>query len=122
LFFRFCRFLKIPATLIFMFDGPACPSVKRSKNVVDTPLWLLSYIKFLITAFGFYIHEAPGEAKAELAMLNQLRIINVIITNDSDAFVFGSKCVIRSRCEGQSPLQVGEGSAQLFTTTTPLAL
>jgi hypothetical protein len=57
LFFKFCRFLKIPATLIFVFDRPARPPVKRGKNVLDTPLWLISYVKFLITAFGFYIHE-----------------------------------------------------------------
>ncbi|KAF8225764.1 hypothetical protein L208DRAFT_1016151, partial [Tricholoma matsutake] len=81
MFFKFCRFLKIPAMLIFVFDGPGHPPVKRGKDVHNTPLWVISHLKFLITTFGFYIHKAPGEAEVELPMLNQLGIIDTIITD-----------------------------------------
>lgn len=39
--------------------------------------------------------EAPAEAEAELAELNRLGLIDAIVTEDSDAFVFGAQCVIR---------------------------
>ena len=43
------------------------------------------------------MYQAPGEAEAELAMLNSLGVIDVVITDDSDAFIFGAICIIRSR-------------------------
>ena len=36
----------------------------------------------------------PGKAEAELALLNKLGIIDIIITDDSDALVFGATCVM----------------------------
>jgi hypothetical protein len=38
--------------------------------------------------------QAPGEAEAELAQLNKLGIVDAILTDDSDALVFGAKTVI----------------------------
>ncbi|KDR71016.1 hypothetical protein GALMADRAFT_214050 [Galerina marginata CBS 339.88] len=43
-----------------------------------------------------FMGQAPGEAEAELAKLNELGIIDAILTMDSDAFAFGARCVIRS--------------------------
>jgi Holliday junction resolvase YEN1 len=40
--------------------------------------------------------QAPGEAEAELAKLNEMGYIHGILTEDSDAFVFGARCVIRT--------------------------
>ncbi|KAF8232221.1 PIN domain-like protein, partial [Tricholoma matsutake] len=118
MFFKFCRFLKIPATLIFVFDSPGHPPVKRGKDVRNTPLWVISHLKFLITTFGFYIHEVPGEAEAELAMLNQLGIIDAIITNDSDTFVFGAKCVIRSSSMSKWGNGLGGDEASIYSSET----
>ena len=39
--------------------------------------------------------QAPGEAEAELAHMNELGLIDGVLTDDSDAFVFGAKCIIR---------------------------
>ncbi|KAK6984508.1 flap endonuclease GEN 1 [Favolaschia claudopus] len=39
--------------------------------------------------------KAPGEAEAELAQMNKLGFIDAVITEDSDAFIFGADCVIR---------------------------
>ncbi|KAF8166945.1 hypothetical protein K438DRAFT_2025002 [Mycena galopus ATCC 62051] len=49
-----------------------------------------------LTAFGFHFHEAPGEAEAELAQLNMSGRLDVIISEDSDTFLFGAQCVIRT--------------------------
>ncbi|KAJ7721300.1 XPG I-region-domain-containing protein [Mycena metata] len=50
----------------------------------------------MITAFGYHYYDAPGEAEAELAQLNRNGEIDGIITEDSDALVFGARCVIRA--------------------------
>ena len=40
------------------------------------------------------LHQAPGKAEAELAYLNQILAINLVLTNDSDIFLFGATHVI----------------------------
>jgi holliday junction resolvase YEN1 len=39
--------------------------------------------------------QAPGEAEAELAKLNAQGHLDAIVTDDSDALVFGAKHIIR---------------------------
>lgn len=39
--------------------------------------------------------KAPGEAEAELAYLNRIGVINAIISDDVDAFLFGAKTIFR---------------------------
>lgn len=41
------------------------------------------------------IEKAPGEAEAELAYLNHIGIIDGILSDDVDNFLFGAKTVIR---------------------------
>ena len=41
------------------------------------------------------ILQAPGEAEAELAMLSELGVIDMVITSDSNTFIFGAQCVLR---------------------------
>ncbi|PBK98083.1 hypothetical protein ARMGADRAFT_921104, partial [Armillaria gallica] len=53
------------------------------------------HFKNMVLAFGFNYHNAPGEAEAELAQMNQVGVIDVIMTEDSDVFVFGAKAVLR---------------------------
>jgi holliday junction resolvase YEN1 len=42
-----------------------------------------------------YNLKAPGEAEAELAYLNQIHAIDLVLTSDSDVFMFGATHVIR---------------------------
>ncbi|KAJ6464723.1 PIN domain-like protein [Mycena vulgaris] len=95
-FYQLCQFSRAPITLVFVFDGPHRPSIKRGKQVVHCPTQLIDHVKNLIAAFGYYFRDAPGEAEAELAKLNALGYIDGILTEDSDAFVFGAQCVIRT--------------------------
>ncbi|KAF8228871.1 hypothetical protein L208DRAFT_1289412 [Tricholoma matsutake] len=98
LFFKLCHQLKTPAVFVFVFDGPCRPErVKRQDPE------LIEASKQLIDMFGFYCHQvshhsvcttAPAEAEAELSELNQLGLIDVIITEDRGAFVFGAECMI----------------------------
>lgn len=49
-------------------------------------------VTFSITRFGL---QAPGEAEAELAYLNQAGVIDGILSDDVDNFLFGALTVIR---------------------------
>ncbi|KAJ7756995.1 PIN domain-like protein [Mycena metata] len=94
--FKLCNLLAAPLTPLFMFDGDGRPDYKRgNQRTGDIPAALTAQFKKLITAFGFHFHVAPGEAEAELAHLNKLGFIDVVITEDSDAIVFGAPCVMR---------------------------
>jgi Holliday junction resolvase YEN1 len=52
--YRLARLLHAPVTPLFVFDGPARPSIKRGKHVVPKAHWLTSGMQELITAFGFF--------------------------------------------------------------------
>ncbi|KAF8054913.1 PIN domain-like protein [Lyophyllum atratum] len=96
LYSKLCRYLKLPVVLVFVPDGEGRPAIKRGRAVQPQPLWMSDYVEELVRAFGFYIHQAPGEAEAELAKLNSLGMIDAILTDDSDTLVFGGECIIRS--------------------------
>lgn len=61
LFFRLCHLLRVPITPIFVFDGPRRPEEKRGHLVKSSqPLWITSYVKTLIRAFGFQFYEVSA--------------------------------------------------------------
>ena len=41
------------------------------------------------------LRKAPGEAEAELAHLNSIGVIDAILSDDVDNFLFGAKMVVR---------------------------
>jgi Holliday junction resolvase YEN1 len=45
---------------------------------------------------SIHVFQAPGEAEAELAFLNETGVIYAVVTEDSDALLFGAKRVIRT--------------------------
>ncbi|KIK80484.1 hypothetical protein PAXRUDRAFT_115651, partial [Paxillus rubicundulus Ve08.2h10] len=80
----------------FVFDGKDRPATKRGKRVKIAPHFLARGFQELIVAFGFTWHTALGEAEAELATMNCLAQIDAVFMSDSDTFVFGAQCVMRS--------------------------
>ncbi|KAJ7776381.1 PIN domain-like protein, partial [Mycena metata] len=81
---------------IFVKDGPKRPGVKRNKKVKTQPHWLITKFDEMIELFGFYSYMAPGEAEGELARLSCEGTIDAVLTDDSDAAIFGARCIIRS--------------------------
>ena len=119
LFFRCVKLVNVPFLPLFIFDGPKRPKVKRGKRISGKKHWMVDSMKGIIEAFGFEWRmvrlmfffigwrsanhlKAPGEAEAELAYLNSVGIIDAILSDDVDTFLFGAKTVIR-KCALSSP-------------------
>ncbi|KAF8833369.1 PIN domain-like protein, partial [Paxillus ammoniavirescens] len=97
LFYRLAALLAMPVHAFFVFDGHRRPSTKRGKQTGGKSHWLSNGFQELLDAFGFRltVHQAPGEAEAELAALSQRRFIDMVLTMDNDALIFGATCVAR---------------------------
>ncbi|KAJ7188472.1 PIN domain-like protein [Mycena filopes] len=97
LFFRLCALAEWPIIPLFVFDGRKRPKVKRgSKMGKSGSLPLAQPMKDMLAAFGMQWCEAPGEAEAELACLNQEGIIDAIVTDDCDVLIFGGNTILRN--------------------------
>ncbi|EIN05889.1 PIN domain-like protein [Punctularia strigosozonata HHB-11173 SS5] len=96
LFFRCCKLMTVPFLPVFVFDGPQRPKVKRGKRIGGKEHWMVKGMKNIIEAFGFEWRTAPGEAEAELAYLSRVGIIDAILSDDVDNFLFGATTVIRN--------------------------
>ncbi|CAF1191461.1 unnamed protein product [Adineta steineri] len=57
---------------------------------------LINECSELLDYLGLPIIRADGEAEKLCAQLNQMNIVDVVITNDSDCFVYGAKTIIRN--------------------------
>ncbi|KAI0341275.1 hypothetical protein BDW22DRAFT_343822 [Trametopsis cervina] len=97
IFFRLTKLLQVPFLPLFVFDGPLRPEMKRGKLIDMKPSWMVEGLKTMIDAFGFEWRTAPGEAEAELAYLNQIGVIDAVLTDDVDTLVFGATLVIRNQ-------------------------
>ncbi|KAL9274096.1 Flap endonuclease GEN-like 1-like protein [Drosera capensis] len=51
--------------------------------------------KEMLKLFGVPVLQSSGEAEALCAQLNREGLVDACITADSDAFLFGAKCVIK---------------------------
>ncbi|KAF9446531.1 hypothetical protein P691DRAFT_708350 [Macrolepiota fuliginosa MF-IS2] len=102
LFFRCATLTKAPFLPLFVFDGPKRPDFKRGKRINKTGNKLIPGMKRIVEAFGFEWRTAPGEAEAELAYLNRIGVIDGILSDDVDNFLFGAMTVIRNQSNNLS--------------------
>ncbi|KAF8317915.1 hypothetical protein DL93DRAFT_2076435 [Clavulina sp. PMI_390] len=100
IFFRLAKLLSEPFLPLFVFDGPKRPTWKRGIQISKKPHWMIHGVKTMIAAFGFEWIQAPGEAEAELAYLNEAGVIDGILSDDVDNFLFGARTVIRNPGRG----------------------
>ncbi|OLN95326.1 DNA repair protein complementing XP-G cells-like protein [Colletotrichum chlorophyti] len=52
--------------------------------------------KRIIRLFGFPVHDAPGEAEAECALLQQQGIVDAVLSEDVDTIMFGCTRTLRN--------------------------
>ncbi|EPQ57560.1 PIN domain-like protein, partial [Gloeophyllum trabeum ATCC 11539] len=97
LFFRLAKLAELPLLPLFVFDGRERPKVKRGSRMGKSGSHgLTDAFKQMLGHFGFEWRVAYGEAEAELARLNQIGIIDAILTDDVDTFIFGARVVIKN--------------------------
>ncbi|KAJ7501416.1 hypothetical protein B0H11DRAFT_2224795 [Mycena galericulata] len=64
------------------------PETKRNAQVSNAEQQLTAQFQ------GVWLSVAPGEAEAELGRLNNLGIIDIVMTTDIDALIFGAKTLM----------------------------
>lgn len=96
LFYRLVRLLGLSIQPIFVFDGPNKPAFKRNKRSGRGDGVASAMAKRLIRLFGFPVHQAPGEAEAECAFLQQLGIVDAVLSEDVDTIMFGCSRTFRN--------------------------
>lgn len=115
LFFRLLKLLALPVHPLFVYDGPHKPAFKRGKAVSARSYGSAPIIrrsKDLLERFRFPWHEAPGEAEAECARLQQAGVVDAVMSNDVDALMFGSSMTIMNFSK-----ESGTGSASASHVT-----
>ncbi|TCD65483.1 hypothetical protein EIP91_002567 [Steccherinum ochraceum] len=96
LFLRLAIYFNLAVHLVLVEDGSQRPAYKREKEVRTCPHWLTEAAREISESMGFTWHVAPGEAEAELARLNALGLIQAVLTDDGDAWLFGARTVLRN--------------------------
>lgn len=56
-FLRLAAYSRLPASLVFVFDGPLQPEEKHKQS---TPDWLVQDFRDLIKAFGFHSYDVSN--------------------------------------------------------------
>ncbi|KAJ7656369.1 PIN domain-like protein [Mycena polygramma] len=123
LFSRCSRLFRLPFLIIFVFDGPERPGMKRGKIIRANDHWLTASFQRMLDGFGFRWFTARGEAEATLAEMTSHGVpvrIDAMLTDDSDSFVFGADIVLRIRSEDNECYEASRYSA--FDISTILGL
>ncbi|RVD89964.1 uncharacterized protein DFL_000950 [Arthrobotrys flagrans] len=102
IYYRLCSLLSLNIHAVFVFDGKDRPDFKRGKTISGGEGYLLAFSRRLITAFGFPIHNAPGEAEAECAFLQKQGLVDAVLSEDVDTLMFGCRQSWRSGDKGDS--------------------
>ncbi|KAG1895579.1 PIN domain-like protein, partial [Suillus fuscotomentosus] len=94
LMYKLVTLANAPVHAHFIFDGEDRPPIKRGKHVRSAPHWLTRSLQELLQIFGFTWTMAKGEAEADLAFLSKAGKISAVLTEDSDALLFGAAKVL----------------------------
>ncbi|KAJ3717952.1 PIN domain-like protein, partial [Lentinula raphanica] len=119
IFFRCAQLLRQGFLPLFVFDGPLRPDIKRGKMIHKSAHKLVAGMQAIIEAFGFEYRTAPGEAEAELAFLNRVGIIDGILSDDVDNFLFGAHTVVRNHSSTHAGAKSAIEKAKVYTYTLP---
>ncbi|KAG2032393.1 PIN domain-like protein, partial [Suillus americanus] len=94
--FRLTQLTRYPVQLVFCYNGNQRPDVKRGHKVSSREHWMVKPTKHILDVFNTQWITAAGEAEAQLALMNRAGVIDAVMTDDSDIFVFGAKTVLRN--------------------------
>ncbi|KLO05244.1 PIN domain-like protein [Schizopora paradoxa] len=100
LWFIFCRLARLYGAAVaplFVRSGAHVPGPRldSSNSPVPPDHPIFDEMRKFVKAFGFGWHQAPAEALSELSLMNRLSHVDVVISEDSDALVYGAAEVLR---------------------------
>ncbi|KAI6890763.1 hypothetical protein KC318_g14420 [Hortaea werneckii] len=99
---RILRLMKLNVQLLFVYDGPSKPwkSGRGGGGLLDKEL--VKLLHQLLDHLKVPYHQAPGEAEAECAALEQRGVVDAVWADDGDAFMFGCQTLIKQhKVDGQ---------------------
>ncbi|GFO14686.1 flap endonuclease gen 1 [Plakobranchus ocellatus] len=107
IFFRAINVSKLGINLVFVIDGPDAPP---RKGKLSRQLFFLEsqQYKKLLTAMGFLVVEAKGEAEKMCAELNQQKLVDGVLTCDGDALVYGAQVVYKGMFTDKKELRAAK--------------
>jgi 5'-3' exonuclease len=79
---------------------------RRERDAETISDEMLIEVKQLLELFGIPYLEAPAEAESQCVALERLGLVSGIVTDDSDAFVFGGKIIYKNIFEEQKYTEV----------------
>jgi DNA excision repair protein ERCC-5 len=80
---------------------------KRQSREMDTVTdEMRAEVMHLLQLFGIPYVEAPAEAEAQCVMLEKLGLVDGIVTEDSDAFVFGGQVIYKNIFDDKKYVEV----------------
>ncbi|KAK4530901.1 hypothetical protein CCYA_CCYA06G1758 [Cyanidiococcus yangmingshanensis] len=79
-----------------------------AKQVDSVTAQMFADTKHLLQLLGIPFIEAFMEAEAQCAFLNRTGVVDAVVTEDSDAFLFGARCVYRHIFEDSKYLEAYE--------------
>ncbi|KAK1991714.1 PIN domain-like protein [Colletotrichum falcatum] len=95
--------LRLSIQVLFVFDGEKRPGMKRnSKRYVQLEA-TTKLFKDMLDRIRVPWHQAPGEAEAECALLQQQGLVDAVWSEDGDAFMFGCTLLIKNLRNGKNP-------------------
>ncbi|KAG2745158.1 PIN domain-like protein [Suillus brevipes Sb2] len=94
--FRLSRLARYPVKLVFCYDGDQRPKIKRGHRVSTKDHWMVDPTQRILNVFNTQWLTAAGEAEAQLGLMNRAGVIDAVMTDDSDVFVFGAHTVLRN--------------------------
>lgn len=115
IFYKITALLQQPVLPVFVFDGPDKPGRKRNQRVGGSfgtsdarsrqfkelldecglEWWNVSGHSPVEALLDICSSKAPGEAEAELAVMNRQGKIDAVLSDDVDALLFGALCLLR---------------------------
>jgi Holliday junction resolvase YEN1 len=103
MFYRICNYMSLHIELLFVFDGPRRPWKRGRKGGGRINYERLRILKEVLRHLRVPYHEAPGEAEAECARLQQLGVVDAVFSQDSDTLMFGCDYLLRDHRIADKP-------------------
>ncbi|KAK1969498.1 PIN domain-like protein, partial [Colletotrichum sublineola] len=99
---RILPLLRLGIQLLFVFDGKKRPQRKMGVERRDQPEAATALFKDVLNYILVPWHQAPGEAEAQCALLQQKGLVDAVWSEDGDAFMFGCTLLIKNLRNGKN--------------------